>query len=127
MWVDFRVEFFSTCQGLLVGGFADAGASASSMKRWRVYKTLLSYFDTTCTLLQGMYPRHRIHARLVQTGVANLVNPFAGGADQALVLHLSNGSQDPAFRADVAAKESNQDRALGLLLMAIRFGFLLWV
>ena len=43
------------------------------------------------------------------------------------VLHLSNGSQDPAFRADVAAKESNQDRALGLLLMVIRFGLLLWV
>jgi hypothetical protein len=43
------------------------------------------------------------------------------------VLHLSNGSQDPAFRADVAAKESNQDRALGLVLMFIRFGLLLWV
>jgi|EP01043_Picozoa_sp_COSAG02_P029245 hypothetical protein len=79
------------------------------MKRWRVYKTLLSYFETTCTLLQGMYPTHRacmkqnciescvcqctdlvqsrcpgIHARLAQTGVANLINPFAGGADQAL-------------------------------------------
>lgn len=43
------------------------------------------------------------------------------------VLHLSNGSQDPAFRADVAAKESNQDRALGLVLMLIRFGLLFWV
>ena len=43
------------------------------------------------------------------------------------VLHLSNSSQDPAFRADVAAKESNQDRALGLVLMVIRFGLLLWV
>eukprot|EP01043_Picozoa_sp_COSAG02_P029246 COSAG02_NODE_1811_length_10794_cov_9.516784_11_plen_162_part_00 len=43
------------------------------------------------------------------------------------VLHLSNGSQDPAFRADVAAKESNQDRALGLILMVIRFGLLFWV
>jgi hypothetical protein len=40
-------------------GVADAGASASSMKRWRVYKTILSYFETTCTLLQGMYPTHR--------------------------------------------------------------------
>jgi hypothetical protein len=74
-----------------------------------------------------MYPAHRIHTRLIQTAVAGAVNPFAGGADQALVLHLSNGSQDPAFRADVAAKEGNQDRALGLLLMAVRFGLLLWV
>ena len=61
------------------------------------------------------------------TPKASLFQPFAGGADQALVLHLSNGSQDPAFRADVAAKESNQDRALGLVLMAVRFGLLLWV
>lgn len=43
------------------------------------------------------------------------------------VLHLSNSSQDPAFRADVASKESNQDRALGLNLMPIRFILLFWV
>jgi len=42
-----------------IAGFADAGASASAMKPWRVYKTLLSYFETTCTLLQGMYPAYR--------------------------------------------------------------------
>ena len=127
LWVDFRVEFFSTVEGLIMGGVANAGASAATMKRWRVYKTWLSYFDTTCTLMQGMFPQQRIYARCAQVGVANLINPFAGGADQALVLHLSNGSQDPAFRADVAAKESNQDRALGLVLMAVRFGLLLWV
>ena len=110
-----------------MGGIANAGRSAAHMKEWRVYSALLSYFNTTCTLFQGMAPQYRIHSRMLQTMVGGFVNPWAGGANQALVLHLSNSSQDPAFRADVAAKESNQDRALGLLLMGIRFGLLLLV
>jgi hypothetical protein len=32
-----------------------------------------------------VYPRYRMHSRLVQTTVAGCVNPFAGGANQALV------------------------------------------
>ena len=74
LWVDFRVEFFSTVEGLIMGGVANAGASAATMKRWRVYKTWLSYFDTTCTLMQGMFPQQRIYARCAQVGVANLIN-----------------------------------------------------
>ena len=43
------------------------------------------------------------------------------------MLHLANYSVKPAFLADVAQKEKNQDRILGLTLMVCRFGLLLWI
>jgi len=59
--------------------------------------------------------------------VSNLVAPRGTGASEAVVMHLSKNSLKPAFVADVAAKESNQDRLLGLLLMPARIGLIFWV
>lgn len=118
--VDMIVSAVATTTALLVGSRCDPGGSVATMKRWRVYNTLLSYFGAASGLLQGMYPNHRLLFAASNTVVQHAVSPLGGGAAQAVVMHLSNDSLDAGFRADVAAKESNQDRLLGLLLLPAR-------
>jgi hypothetical protein len=155
--VDMAVGLLGTAVALAAGAACDSGGSVATMKRWRVYNTLLSYFSTAMSLLQvpsrwwtpyascdapsgarlgpgptqcsdappavgppaaaqGMDPARRLHFACANTLVQNAVSPLGGGAGQAVVMHLSLDSMDASFRADVAAKESNQDRLLGLLV-----------
>merc|ERR1711871_1662046 len=77
--------------------------------------------------MQGVWPHQRLVLSSIRETVSQTVTPFGRGAGHAAVLHLSKDSMDAAFRADVSAKEANQDRVLGLLLLACRLGLLLWV
>lgn len=72
-------------------------------------------------VLAGSMPHHRLVIRCVQVTVDAVLNPLKGGANSALVLHLAKGSVDAAFVAEVGAKEHNQDRLLGLLLLLCRY------
>ena len=42
-------------------------------------------------------------------------------------MHLAADSSDAGFQGDVAAKEANQDAALGLVMMAARWWLLTWL
>jgi hypothetical protein len=97
------------------------------MKSWRVYNTILSYFSAALGLLAGIFPHHRLPIASISSTVTGIVAPFGRGATHAVVMHLSNDSMDAAFRADVAAKESNQDSFLGLCLLPVRYCLLLFV
>lgn len=88
---------------------------------------MLSVAAACFTLLEGAFPVHRLGIKCAATTLASSVSPLAGGARSALILHLANDSVDTAFVADVGAKETNQDRVLGLVLVALRYGLLLWV
>lgn len=125
--VDLYLQLLSTSVGLLAGLVCSSGASVATMKSWRVYNTLLSYFLTITGLLQGIWPDGRLIFSGIGTIAQQIVAPMGRGASQASVMHLSNDSLDAGFRADVAAKEVNQDRVLGLCLMPIRFCLLLYV
>ena len=72
-----------------------------------------------------MYPEWRLAILVAGTCVTATAGPLGGGASTQLVMHLANNSVDPAFRADVGAKESNQDRVLGLVLVVTRYALLL--
>lgn len=97
------------------------------MKNWRVGNCFVSVLHTSLCLLQGMDPSRRLLFKGLGTSVSSVIDPLGRGASTAVVMHLSNNSMNAAFRADVAAKEGNQDRALGLTLTVARFLLLLWV
>ena len=84
------------------------------------YNALLAMFSACATLVEGAFPHNRLAIKCTKTMVTSSVKPLAGGANTALVLHLAQGSVDPAFVADVGAKEKNQDSLLGLVLLATR-------
>lgn len=124
---DIRLQVVAISVSLLAGLICDPSRSVSTMKSWRVYNTLLSYYGAAITLLQGIWPHNRLWLSTAHIAIKDLIGPFGRGAGLATVMHLSNESLDAAFRADVSAKEANQDRVLGLLLMATRFMLLFYV
>lgn len=100
-------------------------ASAAAVKPWLALRGAVSYVTATLTLLEATFPLHRPLIRCVAAAVAAVATTAGSGASTAVIMHLSNGSTDPATRADVAGKELNQDRALQLVTMGVRWALLL--
>jgi len=122
--------YISLLQGvvmLLASRLVSSADSARNAKTWRVISTAQSFFNAFMSLLQGMYPILRLPIRSFQTIVNGVIDPQKGGYEQATILHLGNYSIVPSFLGDVAAKEGNQDRALGLCLLLARFFILKFV
>ena len=125
--VDMANALVANALGLVTGSLCKASGSAAAMKRWRLVNCALSTLGACLAVLQAMYPSQRLAILICGTCITATVGPLGGGASTQLVMHLANNSVDPAFRADVGAKESNQDRLLGLVLVATRYALLLAV
>jgi len=118
--VDVWNSMFAAALSLFVGCIFRADLSASRMKSWRLYSAGASFLSATLVLMEGFFPAQRLGFRLCGTLFTKSVERLSGGASSALILHLSNQSSDAGFRADVKVKEGNQDRVLGLVLVAVR-------
>lgn len=124
---DMVVALVGSAVTLAVGSTCSASRSAPYMKLWRILDTVLSFVSACLTMVSGMVPSRRLMLLSLGTVLKSIAGPLGGGARTMLVLHLANYSVKPAFLADVAQKEKNQDRILGLTLMVCRFGLLLWI
>eukprot|EP01052_Picozoa_sp_SAG31_P010460 SAG31_NODE_573_length_13971_cov_5.931949_12_plen_536_part_00 len=69
--VDMIVSALANASALAIGSQCDPGSSVSTMKQWRVYNTLLSYFSAAMSLLQGMFPHRRLLFAATNTVVQN--------------------------------------------------------
>jgi hypothetical protein len=112
---------------LFIGSVCTSSKSAPYMKLWRVLDTVLSFISACLDMVSGMAPRRRLVLRCCGVTLRSIAGPLGGGARSSLVLHLANYSINPSFLADVASKERNQDRILGLALMTVRFALLVWI
>ena len=124
---DMMISLVGAGMTLFIGSVCTSSKSAPYMKLWRVLDTVLSFISACLDMVSGMAPRRRLVLRCCGVTLRSIAGPLGGGARSSLVLHLANYSINPSFLADVASKERNQDRILGLALMTVRFALLVWI
>mmetsp|Transcript_42963 Transcript_42963/g.113987 ORF Transcript_42963/g.113987 Transcript_42963/m.113987 type:complete len:363 (+) Transcript_42963:1-1089(+) len=124
---DMRLALLGNLLSLVVGSSFRSDLSVNDMKRWRIYNAIIQFLTALLLVVEATDPRSRFASRAVSTFMSSTIGVMGAGVSTALVMHLSKDSLDAAFKADVGAKEGNQDRILQLCTMLGRLGILFWV